>query len=83
MTIPLVEGLKGFVANDIPEVKAAGMEVKKVRAFTEVSYDQATDTRICTAEAELANAQIIDLKITLALNPETGGYIPKIEYAPR
>lgn len=40
-------------------------------------------TRVCKAEAELANTQIIDLTLTLAPNQEKGGYRPKVEYAPR
>jgi predicted outer membrane protein len=75
--------LTTFVEN-IEEIKAAAMAVKEVRGFAEVSYDEAAQVRVCKAEAELANGQIIDLTITFNPKPEDPTmFIPKVDYVPR
>ena len=79
----LSASLTAFVEN-IDEIKAAGMAVKEVRGFAEVSYDEAAAVRVCKAEAELANGQIIDLKVTFNPKPEVPTmFVPAVEYAPR
>lgn len=79
----LPPSLVAFVEN-IEEIKAAGMAVKDVRGFAEASYDEAAQVRVCTAEAELANGQMLDLKVTFTPSTENpGNFVPKVEYAPR
>lgn len=75
--------LTTFVS-EIPEIKEAGVAVKEVRGFAEVSFDKDAAVRVCKAEAELGNGLILDLKITFNPKPEDPTmFIPTVDYAPR